>query len=203
MDMVNIYAKKGIKFDRCTRDEWGRKLYVRKELRLETPQTWGGCDKEFSVIGVEIDYCSNELRVHHLQGKVPMATAVFRALLSDKDVRFLIREYQQQGERYEVFRIWSTCGVSGRKDIFKSIGKRVGGFAVTDTVRLCHISQCGKLNEGLPRLRVGDFVELAAYLGLTNDMNPKRLRRKAKACYIRPRYHEELDFYSKEVTKIL
>ena len=111
---------------------------------------------------------------------------------------------QDDDEKVVPFKVWKTEGRTGRHDIFITRGYEKGGFLVTRTQKLCHISQFGRLNEGFDPIYIGDFVEMCSFLGLTDDMNVKSLRKKAGVKYIKPRFAEELEVgYKTEVTKIL
>ena len=212
MTMNEILAKKGIEvanqyYNEPAEDGRCRRGIIRKEMRIYGPTTW--TDSIYSIIGIEIDTESSSIKVDFLMGAIPMAENLFLALLADRDVRRLIKEYQEigrcQGQKY---RVWSTTGVSGREDIFLTTGRTVGGFAMTRTIKLCHISQFGKLNEGFgdkdSSMYVGDFVELAVYMGLTDDMSVKGLRKKAGGFkYLKPKFAEEIADFKEEVSKIL
>ena len=212
MTMNEILAKKGIEvanqyYNEPAEDGCCRRGIIRKEMRIYGPTTW--TDSIYSIIGIEIDTESSSIKVEFLMGAIPMAENLFLALLADRDVRRLIKEYQEigrcQGQKY---RVWSTTGVSGREDIFLTTGRTVGGVAMTRTIKLCHISQFGKLNEGFgdkdSSMYIGDFVELAVYMGLTDDMSVKGLRKKAGGVkYLKPKFAEEIADFATEVSKIL
>ena len=212
MKMSEILATKGIEAENQYYNEPAlngrcRRGVIRKEMRIYGPTTW--TDSVYSIVGVEIDTESKSIRVDFLKGAMPMAENLFLALLADRDVRRLIKEYQElgrwQGQKY---RVWSTTGMSGREDIFLTTGRTVGGFAITRTIKLCHISQFGKLNEGFgdkdSSMYVGDFVELAVYMGLTDDMSVKGLRKRAGGVkYLKPKFAEEIADFKEEVSKIL
>lgn len=210
MTMNEILAKKGIEvanqyYNEPAEDGRCRKGVIRKEMRIYGPTTW--TDSVYSIVGVEIDTESKSIRVDFLKGAMPMAESLFLALLADRDVRRLIKGYQEIG-RCQKYRVWSTTGITGREDIFLTTGRTVGGFAITRTIKLCHISQFGKLNEGFgdkdSSMYVGDFVELAVYMGLTDDMSVKGLRKRAGGVkYLKPKFAEEIADFKEEVSKIL
>lgn len=208
MKMSEILSKKGIEtanqyYNEPALNGRCRRGIIRKEMRIYGPTTW--TDSIQSTVGVEIDTEERLIKLDFLMGAIPMAENLFLALLADRDVRRLIKEYQEigrcQGQKY---RVWSTTGVSGREDIFLTTGRTVGGFAITRTIKLCHISQFGKLNEGFGSMDIGDFVELAVYMGLTDDMSVKGLRKKAGGVkYLKPKFAEEIADFKEEVSKIL
>lgn len=183
---------------------WG---LIRKEIRIKSPATWGTSNEEYSIVGLEVNTWDNTIGVVHLKGTMPLAKELFWALLADRDVRRLIREYQKK-ERQEKYKMWDKTGISGCQDIFMTFGDQVGNFAVTRTIKLCHISCFERLNEGFgdenDRMYIGDFVELCVYLGLTKNMRVRDLRKKAKVKYLLPRLAEEIDdSYDTKVSQIL
>ena len=175
---------------------------IRKEMRIYSPSVWGA--GEYSIVGVTIDTWERNISVDLLMGTAPIAENLFLALLADRDVRRLIKEYQSKG-RVKKYRIWEKEGVSGCEDIFITIANQKEGFAVTNTKKLCHISMNGRLNEGLrEKMYIGDFVELVVFLGLTENMRVQDLRKMAGVVkYIIPKFVEEVqDFYT-DVSEIL
>lgn len=183
---------------------WG---LIRKEIRIKSPATWGTSNEEYSIVGLEVNTWDNTIGVVHLKGTMPLAKELFWALLADRDVRRLIREYQKK-ERQEKYKMWDKTGISGCQDIFMTFGEQVGNFAVTRTIKLCHISCFERLNEGFgdenDRMYIGDFVEFCVYLGLTKNMRVRDLRKKAKVKYLLPRLAEEIDdSYDTKVSQIL
>lgn len=183
---------------------WG---LIRKEIRIKSPATWGTSNEEYSIVGLEVNTWDNTIGVVHLKGTMPLAKELFWALLADRDVRRLIREYQKT-ERKETYKMWDKTGISGCQDIFMTFGEQVGNFAVTRTIKLCHISCYERLNEGFGNrnneMYIGDFVELCVYLGLTENMRVRDLRKKAEVKYLLPRLAEEIDdSYDTKVSQIL
>lgn len=181
---------------------WGR---IRKELKIYSPSDWG-CSATYATIGLEVNTWDKTIEVQFLKGSMPYVSNLIWALLADRDVRRLIAEYQESTRR-EQYRIWSTSGMSGREDVFMTFGRKIGGFATTKTMKLCHISCNGRLNEGFgdkeSKMYIGDFVELAVFLNLTSEMNVRALRKKAGVKYIKPKFEEEIRDFSTTVSKIL
>lgn len=209
MRMYEILKSKGIELDEdfCypAQDGCPRGGLIRKEMQIYSPSSWGTCNATYATIGLEIDTWYNTIKVHFLKGSMPYAENLFWALLADRDIRRLIVKYQES-KRDELYKIWMTSGVSGREDYFMTVGQKIGGFATTRTKKLCHISGFGRLNEGFgykSKMYIGDFVELVAFMGLTEDMNVKSLRKKAQVKYIRPKFVEEIADFHTTVTKIL
>lgn len=214
MRMNEILRRKGIEFSEDGNYETmthpakdGKRRYglIRKEMRIYSPSDWG--DGQYSIVGVTIDTSESTIGVKFLMGTMPIAENLFLALLADRDVRRLIKEYQSKG-RVTKYRIWSKEGVSGCKDIFITIGRAKGGFAVTNTNRLCHISQFGRLNEGFgnkeSEMYIGDFVEMVVFMGLTENMRVQDLRKMAGGVkYIIPKFSEELQNFTTDASKIL
>lgn len=182
---------------------WGR---IRKELRLYSPSDWSTSDATYAIVGLEIDTWEKTIEVQFLKGSMPYANNLFLALLADRDVRRLIKEYQDT-KRTTRYKMWSSVGMSGREDIFMTFGYELSGFAVTKTKKLCHISGFGRLNEGFgdakSQMYIGDFVELVVFMGLTDDMNVRSLRKRAGVKYIRPKFSEEIEDFDTVVSQIL
>ena len=211
MRMNEILRRKGIEFSEDGNYETmthpakdGKHRYglIRKEMRIYSPSVWGA--GEYSIVGVTIDTWERNISVDLLMGTAPVAENLFLALLADRDVRRLIKEYQSKG-RVKKYKIWEKEGVSGCEDIFITIANQKEGFAVTNTKKLCHISMNGRLNEGLrEKMYIGDFVELVVFLGLTENMRVQDLRKMAGGVkYIIPKFVEEVqDFYT-DVSEIL
>ena len=215
MRMNDILKAKGIEFNedyewhimnhpaKDGEPRWGR---IRKEMMIYSPSDWVTSKAKWATVGLEINTFEKTIEVQFLKGSMPYANNLFWALLADRDVRRLIKKYQEN-ERIVPYKIWSTSGMSGREDIFMTLGHKMGGFAKTKTMKLCHISGFGRLNEGFgnkeSKMYIGDFVELVVFMGLTEDMNVKALRKKAGVKYIRPKFAEEIDDFSTTVTKIL
>lgn len=179
---------------------------IRKEMKIYSPSDWGTCNATYATVGLEVNTSDKTIEVHFLKGSMPYATNLFWALLADRDVRRLIVKYQESTRR-DLYKIWSTSGMSGREDIFMTFGYKRGGFATTKTIKLCHISGFGRLNEGFgnkkSKMYIGDFVELVAFMGLTDDMKVHSLRKRARVKYIKPKFAEEISDFNKTVTKIL
>lgn len=207
MRMNEILRRKGIesnygKMTHPAKDGKHRYGLIRKEMRIYSPSVWGA--GKYSIVGVTIDTWERNISVDLLMGTAPIAENLFLALLADRDVRRLIKEYQSKG-RVKKYRIWEKEGVSGCEDIFITIANQKEGFAVTNTKKLCHISMNGRLNEGFrEQMYIGDFVELVVFLGLTENMRVQDLRKMAGGVkYIIPKFVEEVqDFYT-DVSEIL
>lgn len=214
MKMNEILNKKGIEITETKDWNWmnhsakdGKHRWglIRKEMRIYSPSDWG--TGQYFIVGVTIDTFKSTIGVKFLMGTMPIAESLFLALLADRDVRRLIKEYQSKG-RKEKYKIWTKEGVSGCEDVFITIGKVEGGFAVTNTQRLCHISQFGRLNEGFgnkeSEMYIGDFVEMAILMGLTENMRVQDLRKMAGGVkYIIPKFAEEVQDFTTDVSKIL
>ena len=210
MRLKDELLSKGIpvRYHEESQDGEARYGFIRKELKIFSPSDWG--DGKYSIVGLYVNMQDETIGIELLDGTMPFVKNLFWALLADRDIRLMIEEYQFRNSQYVEkekvvpFKVWKTEGITGRQDIFITRGYAKGGFLVTRTKKLCHISQFGRLNEGLDPIYVGDFVEMCAFLGLTDEMKVRRLRKKAKVKYIRPRFVEELEVgYKTEVTKIL
>ena len=184
-----------------------RKATVRKEIELQTDSIWSSVD--FSRLGLEINYSQMTVAIYELKGGSPYASDLIQALLSDKDVRRLIRMYQEKG-RKNYYKIHHRVGMSGCEDFGIQVGIQNGGFfRKLKYKNLLHISCEGKLNEGWGDeencMYIGDLVELVKYIGLTETMDVKVLRKKSKVKYVKPRYTGYLreKGYTTAVTNLL
>lgn len=180
---------------------------IRKEMRIWSPSDWSTSDAVYSTVGIIIDTWEKTIEVIPLIGSMPYVTNLICALLADRDIRRLIIEYQNGEEKTEPFEIWSKVGMSGSEDVFKTTAYTQSGFAVSKTKKICHISCYGRLNEGFgdrkSGMKISDFVELCVFLGLTDDMNVRSLRKKARVKYIVPRFAEEIAHFRTSRSKIL
>lgn len=207
MRMNDIYATMGVEINECHAAHNGNPRWgvIRKEMKIWSPSDWGSSN--YAIVGVEIDTWKNTIAVHFLKGSMPLAKELFWALLADRDVRRLIKEYQKK-PRVKQYKIWNSIGMSNREDIFMTFGTKKGGFALTKTIKLVHISGYDRLNEGFgnenSEMYIGDFVELVSFMGLVDTMDVKTLRKRAKVKYVRPKFSEEIDYgFTTNVTKIL
>lgn len=165
--------------------EYDDKDITLKPFTYHSDSTWNYGKKGKAVI--IIDHEHKTIDVDIIGGLDPMAWDVLLLLLSDKDVRMLIREYQQDGHRDLPFALRVSCGSSGRSDIYinsyTKYGLQISGK------KLLHISGYGKLNEGFQKMWVGDFVELMVFMiKLNKEDFPlgdlKALRRMSGCKYV-------------------
>lgn len=184
-----------------------RKATVKKEIELQTDSIWSSVD--FSRLGLEINYSQMTVAIYELKGGSPYASDLIQALLSDKDVRRLIRMYQEKG-RKNYYKIHHRVGMSGCEDFWIQVGIQNGSFfRKLKSKNLLHISCEGKLNEGWGDeencMYIGDLVELVKYIGLTETMDVKVLRKKSKVKYVKLRYTGYLreKGYTTAVTNLL
>lgn len=93
-----------------------------------------------------IDTEEETINVDIISGPAPYAEDIMFFLLGDKDVRLLIKKYQQNGHRKYKFNLRTSSGFSGREDVYinyyTDYGLQIKGK------KLLHISQYEKLNEG-------------------------------------------------------
>lgn len=154
MNMKEIYATKGIEVGgyRSADEENAREGVIRKVMKIWSPSDWG--KGNYAIVGVKVDTFSDIIDIAYLDGTDPLAKNLFWALLADRDVRRLIKKYQEK-DRVRSYKIWSTTGMSGREDVFMTFGEDVEGFNRKKTMKLCHISGFGRLNEGFDTIYVG------------------------------------------------
>lgn len=124
----------------------------------------------------------------HCNGKMPYAYDVLCLMLADKDVRRLIRDYAHSN-RKKVYYIDCKEGMSECMDFYIVFPEFFGGeWHVVKRKKLMHVSCSYKINEEIPPMYIGDFVELIAYIkkryGGFEQMDRKIMRRLSGAKYI-------------------
>lgn len=160
---------------------------------------WTGKGK--GVAALILDDESKTIDISQVSGKTPEAFDVIAFILSDRDVRRMIKEYQQS-ERCHLFAINRTSGMSGREDFYINFYDEYG--IQFKGKKLLHVSGSGKLNEGWKEMYVGDFVELVAYLGgRGRKIGSRKQTLKKSGCKYVKLYTKNPEELTKTVTKIL
>lgn len=171
-----------------------------------TSLNWASMSEYYNDKGhgaIVIDTCDNTIDVDILSGPDPYVRDIILFLLSDKDVRLMIRKYQQSRKRDRNYALRASTGSSGRQDIYinyyNSLGLQTGGK------KLLHKSCFDKLNEGWIKMQVGDFVELVAFLMEQSeaeyDLKDARQLRKLSGCrYVRGYFCDDA---TQSVSKII
>lgn len=174
-------------------DEYDDRDITLKPFIYKSDSTWNYGKKGKAVI--IIDHEHKTIDVDIIDGLDPMARDVLLFLLADKDVRLMVRDYQQNGDRQKPFLIRTSCGSSGREDIYINFYTKYG--LQTYGKKLLHVSGYGKLNEGFCKMWVGDFAELMACIitesGVSYPVNNAKVLRKISGCkYIKGYYCDNL-----------
>ncbi len=130
-------------------------------------------------------------------GVRPYFNSILNLIISDKHVRRMIREYQET-KRVHKFQINSTKGMSGREDYYINFYNKYG--VQTWGKKLLHISCEGKINQGVPCIYIGDFVELISYISKNEPWNilPRKKARRLSNC----RYIKEFYYSNDADTKV-
>ena len=131
-----------------------RENFIMKTFEIDGESSW--CEAKRRSKGVlRIWPEEKSIEVKILSGCDPLYKDLLSFVLSDRDVRRLIRNYQNS-ERVEKYAINVTSGMSGRQDVYINFydeyGLQVRGK------HLLHISCCDKL-WGISKIYVGDLVE--------------------------------------------
>lgn len=170
-----------------------------KGFKYWTDSIWTGEGQGTSALVLDEDEMT--IDVSWVSGKDPKAFDVIAFILSDKDVRKMIKAYQQSRRKY-LFAIRCTTGFSGREDFYINFYNKYG--IQFKGKKLLHISGSGKLNENWEKMYVGDFVELIAYLmkGVEITGNRKELLRMSGCKYIKL-YTKDPEELTRSVSKIL
>lgn len=176
------------KGDKAQKEKNMRENFIMKTFEIDGESSW--CEAKRRSKGVlRIWPEEKSIEVKILSGCDPLYKDLLSFVLSDRDVRRLIRNYQNS-ERVEKYAINVTSGMSGRQDVYINFydeyGLQVRGK------HLLHISCCDKL-WGIPKIYVGDLVE-AMYA-----MNIKSGKTTAK--YVKP--YLEPEWASTDVHSIL
>lgn len=144
---------------------------------------------------------NDDIYYKHHKGKAPFARDLILLFLSDKDIRKMIRKYQNKG-RKEKYRLYRRTGMSGCEDYYIIFAEYFGhSWHEMRRKHLIHISCCNKINEQMRPMYIGDFAELAAWLldcyDTSSDLSRKELFRLSKAKYIKEREpkFDEYDAY--------
>lgn len=185
-------------------DECYRSGRIRKMVRIASYSGWQSKHKS-CTLAYEVDTELHTISVHWLNGAAPYAEELFELLLSDRDVKREVIEYQKRG-RKDLYKMVRRDGRSGCKDVSIIFGQQVGNFCTKTKKHLLHVSTEGKLNEGFGdencSMYIGDFVEVAAVLGYAKVSRSYDVRRKLKAKYLIPNLVEELEQFTTEVTQL-
>ena len=172
-----------------------------KGFNFESDSGWTG--EGTGIAAMILNLWDKTIDVSLISGKTPMVQDVILFLLSDKDVRRMIQDYQGSKKRRKyLFAINRTVGFSGREDYYINLYDEYG--IQFRGKKLLHVSQEEKLNEGWRKMWIGDFVELIAFM---TDNTPatatrKELRKRSGCRYIKL-YTKDPDTLTKEVSKII
>lgn len=115
--------------------------------------------------------------------ELPTTQNLFWALLADEDVRDLIREYQISDR--VPFKLRRTTPIFGGPTQYWVLetgqeAKLIYEESTPENIKAYpYAYKKGKLE-----IEIGDFVELAAFLELTDDMDIQSLRKKAAVSYV-------------------
>lgn len=118
-----------------------------------------------------------EIEVEIFSGCNPLASDLIKFIIMDKDIRFMIRQYQQIG-RKKPYAINISSGMSGREDIYINFYDKYGLEIYGK--HLLHVSCAGKI-DWIKRMYVGDFAEAVYAYGIGE---------KTTARYIKPYFAE-------------
>lgn len=145
-----------------------------KNFEMTVEGTWK--DTRKSKCALVIDEKRMTIDICHLSGSAPSAFSVILFLLQDKDVRKMIRLYQQRKKRKLPYKIRATKGMSGAENFYINFYNDYGIYI--EGKKLLHISCFGKLNEGFPEMYIGDFVELISFFEIHRESLQDKYRKK-------------------------
>lgn len=148
-----------------------------------------------------LDTNCNTIDVDIVSGPAPYYADVILFLLADKDVRLMIRSYQQE-KRSELFSVRISYGNLCRRDIYINYYNKYG--LQTGGKRLLYVSCYGKLNKGWNKMWVGDFVEMVPHILGESTMSrlndPGYIRHFSECHYIKGYFD---DSATRSVSKII
>lgn len=128
---------------------------ILKPFEMDGVESWVKVSRRtMCVLRIFPDDKAFEVEV--LKGCDPNVADLINFVLSDKDVRLLIRQYQQS-KRVVPFAINGTTGMSGRVDVFIDFYDKYG--MQVKGKHLLHVSCYGKVHE-LKKMYIGDFAEM-------------------------------------------
>ena len=153
-----------------------------KMVAFDTESDWTNSTKGKGLIKIDKEH--QTLSFETISGALPYWGDVYLFLLSDKDIRKMVLEYQRT-KRHERYEIRQAVGMSGKEDwyinFFDEEGIQLRGR------HLLHISCFGKVNK-VPNMYIGDFVEMIYKMGV--EIFPRqKMRRISSLRYVQ--YYRE------------
>lgn len=158
-----------------------RRYAIVKKVEFKVPYGgWASAVSTRKSTGyIYVDATSREVGFMLGSGTAPTADMVLYAMMADKDIHRMAKEYVYETIRENPFCISRKIGQSDCEDYFLEIYKHFGDV----NVRVCrkhllHISSCYKINENIKPMWIGDFVEL-----FSKVIEPEKpfLRKQVKA----------------------
>ena len=161
-----------------------RKTTLVKKVIFKVPYGgWVSAEPTKKSIGYfVIDIPNKTVGYTHYSGTTPTAEMLLYSLMADKDVYRLAKEYCNNGARKNPFEIKCRTGMSGCEDYSICWYKHFGDVNVKAGCRhLLHISGCGKVNEDIRPMWIGDLVEVfKALMEPSVPFNRKVIRDRLK-----------------------
>ena len=146
-----------------------RNAVIVKKVEFKVPYGgWQSSEPSKKSNGfIYIDTISREVGFMLGSGTAPTTDMVMYAMMADQDVCRLAKEYSN-GKRKYPFEIICHERISGAEDWYIKLYSHFGDANICiGKKHLLHISGCGKVNENIKPMYIGDFVELFVTL-----MNP-------------------------------
>lgn len=135
-----------------------------KLFTIEGESTWVKAKRRTKCV-LRIWPESMNLEVEVLKGVSPYKDDLVSFILKDKDVRLLVRKYQQKG-RIRPYSMNVQTGMSGCSTVYINYTDEYG--LNVEGKRLLHVSCYDKL-DGLGKMYVGDFVEAVVAYGFNTE----------------------------------
>lgn len=123
---------------------------------------------------IYVDPTSKQVGFKLGRGTAPTVEMVIYAMMTDRDICRMAKEYSTHGKRKYPFEITCKTGMSGCEDWFINLYDHFGDSNIRiDKKHLIHVSGCGKINQDINPIYIGDFIE-----AFQTMMDPSPFNRK-------------------------
>lgn len=156
-----------------------RKHAIVKKIKFTVPYGgWVGEPTDVSTGFIYVDPTSKQVGFKLGCGTAPTVEMVIYAMMADRDICHLAKEYSMNGKRKYPFEITCRTGMSGCEDWYINLYDHFGDANIRiGKKHLIHISGCGKINQDIKPMYIGDFVEVfSVMLDHTIPFNRKIVR---------------------------
>lgn len=160
-----------------------RRYAIVKKVKFTAPYGGWQCAEptKFSTGFIYVDIASREVGFMLGSGTAPTADMVLYAMMADRDICHLAKEYSAHGKRKYPFEITCKIGMSDCEDWFINLYEHFGDSNIRiDKKHLIHVSGCGKINQNINPIYIGDFVEVFQAMMDPSPFNRKIIKAKLR-----------------------